>query len=120
MASWWKAVPVDERSAVLDIPAVRQRISLDERQALLARREMSTGLREALLEALYGSGSDLLILPIQDVFGWGDRINTPATIGGENWTWRLPWASDRLSTEPQAIAVADRLQEWSNRSGRCG
>ena len=119
MAIWWEAAPVDERSAVLDIPAVRQRISVDERHAVLERREMSTSLRDALLESLYGSGSDLLILPIQDVFGWSDRINTPATIGGDNWTWRLPWAADRLTTEPQAIAVADRLREWSDRSGRC-
>ena len=38
----------------------------------------------------------MLILPIQDVFGWRDRINQPATVGDQNWTWRLPWPSDRL------------------------
>ena len=34
-------------------------------------------VRDALLDALYASGSDLLTLPIQDVFGWTDRINVP-------------------------------------------
>ena len=53
-----------------------------------------------MLETLYASGANLMILPIQDVFGWRDRINTPATVGDDNWTWRLPWASDRLFAEP--------------------
>ena len=60
----------------------------------------------ALLEVLFASGANLLILPIQDVFGWRDRINQPATVGDQNWTWRLPWPVDRLATEPEAIAVA--------------
>jgi hypothetical protein len=45
----------------------------------------------ALLETLFASGANLLILPIQDAFGWSDRINQPATVGDHNWTWRLPW-----------------------------
>jgi 4-alpha-glucanotransferase len=60
----------------------------------------------------------MLILPVQDVFGWRDRINQPATVSERNWTWRLPWASDRLSTEPEAIAVAQRLREWAQKHGR--
>ena len=117
---WWREAATEERAAVFEIPSVQQRISADEQDVILQHPELSDRLREALLESLYQSGSDLLILPVQDVFGWRDRINRPATVGEENWTWRLPWASDRLSTEPQAIAVADRLREWSNRSGRCG
>jgi 4-alpha-glucanotransferase len=120
MAVWWEQASVEERSAVLEIPSVRKRISADERTVVLERPELSNRLREALLEALYQSASELLILPVQDVFGWPGRINRPATVGNENWTWRLPWPTDRLATEPQAIAVADRLREWSGRSGRCG
>ena len=119
MAIWWEEASVEERSAVLEIPSVRKRISADERNVMLERREMSRSLRDALLESLYGSGSDLVILPVQDVFGWRDRINRPATVGDENWTWRLPWPSDRLSTDPEAIEVAENLREWSDRSGRC-
>ena len=73
-------------------------------------------MHEALLETLYASGADLLILPIQDVFGWRDRINQPATVGDGNWTWRLPWPSDRLATEPAAMAVANQLREWAHRT----
>jgi 4-alpha-glucanotransferase len=60
----------------------------------------------------------LLILPIQDVFGWSDRINRPGSIGDPNWTWRLPWPSERMSTEPEAVAVAGQLREWSTRYER--
>jgi 4-alpha-glucanotransferase len=120
MVVWWEQASVEERSAVLEIPSVHERIKPDERVSVLEYREMSSNLRQALLESLYSGGSDLLILPVQDVFGWRDRINRPATVGDENWTWRLPWPSDRLSAEPQAVAVADQLREWSNRSARCG
>ena len=50
---------------------------------------------------------NLLILPIQDIFGWRDRINQPATVGDSNWTWRLPWPADRTARlKPEAIAAS--------------
>ena len=72
----------------------------------------------ALLEVLYASGSDLLILPIQDAFNWRDRINQPATIGPANWTWRLPWPVERLRTQPEGVAVARGLRSWAERHHR--
>jgi 4-alpha-glucanotransferase len=71
-----------------------------------------------LLETLFAAGSNTLILPIGDVFGWRDRINQPATVGDGNWTWRLPWPADRMSTEPAAMAVAAQLAEWCDRHAR--
>ena len=50
----------------------------------------------------YHAGSDLLLLPVQDAFGWRDRINTPATIGDDNWTWRMPIGVDALETHADA------------------
>jgi 4-alpha-glucanotransferase len=120
MAIWWEYASAAERSAVLAIPALCERLGADDRSALIERRDLSHALREAMLEVLYASGADLLILPLQDVFGWRDRINTPATVGDGNWTWRLPWASDRLSAEPQAMNVATQLRLWSERHGRQG
>lgn len=116
MAIWWEQAPADEKTAVLAIPSVRKRAAGDDVAG--APFELPNFLREALLESLYGSGANLLILPIQDVFGWRDRINRPATVGDDNWTWRLPWPSDRLLTEPQSMALADQLRDWSERYGR--
>jgi len=64
-------------------------------------------VRDALLATAYGAGSDELFLPIQDVFGWSDRINTPATTGDHNWTWRLPWRVDEMPNVPEAGERAD-------------
>ena len=67
---------------------------------------------------IFASGSNLVILPIQDVFAWEDRINQPATVTDSNWTWRLPWPSDQLPLEPRAIAAGTQLREWSTRHNR--
>jgi len=118
MATWWEGASRPEREAVLAIPSLRARLADEDRGRALETPGLSDALRAVFLETLYGSGSDLLILPIQDVFGWRDRINQPATVNASNWTWRLPWPVDRLSTEPAAMAVAAQLREWARKYGR--
>jgi 4-alpha-glucanotransferase len=59
-----------------------------------------------------------VILPVQDVFGWQARINQPATVSHSNWTWKLPWPSDRLLSEPEALEAADFLRQSAGRHGR--
>ena len=117
MAIWWEETSRAERDAVLAIPSLR---------ALLAPEDLASAdgpglphaIHEALLETLFASGSNTLILPIGDVFGWRDRINQPATVSEGNWTWRLPWPSDRMPTEPVAMQVAQQLAEWCARHAR--
>ena len=59
-------------------------------------------MRDAFLRAALRIRVGPALLPIQDVFGWRDRINTPALISDSNWTWRLPWPIEDLSAEPGA------------------
>jgi 4-alpha-glucanotransferase len=118
LAVWWEQAPPEERQAALAIPSVRDRLSAGDLDRAAHEPQLSAAVLDALLEALFSSGSDLLILPVQDVFGWRDRINQPATIGVQNWTWKLPWPADRLLTEPAALHVAGRLREWAARYGR--
>ena len=118
MAIWWEGAPREEREAVLAIPSIRERLAGDDAAAVAGSAALPHALHEAILETLYASGSNLLLLPIQDVFGWRDRINQPATVSAENWTWRLPWPSDRMSTEPAAMSLARQLAEWSARHRR--
>jgi 4-alpha-glucanotransferase len=106
MVIWLASAPPEEQEALRAIPSVR------------ARLEEGAAIGDALIESLVASGAELLILPIQDVFGWQDRINQPATIGDANWTWRLPWPVDRMPAEPEARQVAARLREWTQRYGR--
>ena len=118
MAIWWERAKPEEREAVMETTSVAARLLPEDRQETRDRPVLTHALREALLESLFESSANLLILPIQDVFGWRDRINQPATVGNENWTWRLPWPGDRLATEPEAMSVANQLREWSARHGR--
>jgi 4-alpha-glucanotransferase len=118
MVIWWEGAPREERDAVLAIPSIRTHLSAEDAGAAVEGATLPHAVREAMLESLFASGSGLLLLPIQDVFGWRDRINQPATVGSENWTWRLPWPSDRLPTEPAAMSVARQLAEWSARHRR--
>jgi 4-alpha-glucanotransferase len=115
---WWEAAPVDERRAVLDIPSVGRGMTDEDRTTAIESSSVSPALRARLLDALFTSGSDLLILPVQDVFGWRDRINQPATVGDQNWTWKLPWPSDRLLSEPEALEVATQLRALATRARR--
>ena len=118
MAVWWRNATQAERAAALAIPSLRARLTDEECARAADDTRLSHAIREALLETLFASGSDLLILPIQDIFGWEDRINEPATVAESNWTWRLPWPVDRLSFEPASMAIAAQLKEWGRRHRR--
>jgi 4-alpha-glucanotransferase len=74
--------------------------------------------RAATLQALMSAGSWLVLIPLQDVFGWTDRINTPAVVDDLNWTWQLPWPVDTWLDHPQAMAAADRLRTWTRVANR--
>jgi 4-alpha-glucanotransferase len=112
MAVWWEQAPRAEREAVLAVPSIAERIAPEDRAQAIENAGLTDAVREALLDVLFASGANLLVLPIQDLFGWRDRINQPATVGPSNWAWRLPWPSDRLTTEPVAMAVSTQVTEW--------
>jgi 4-alpha-glucanotransferase len=114
LAVWWEQAPDDERRQIAALASIRQRAGGID----LANTPFGPEIRDVLLEALYASGSNLLLLPVQDVFGWRDRINEPATIDGNNWTFRLPWPSDRLNTVPEARERQAALRALADRHGR--
>ena len=64
------------------------------------------------------SGSDILILPMQDVFGWPERVNRPATVNDRNWTWRLPWSVDQWESGAGVKDVTNRLRTWTQAHAR--
>jgi 4-alpha-glucanotransferase len=113
---WWEHASADERTKASLLPTV-QRTSHD---ADLLQAPYNPIVRDTLLEALFASGSDLLLLPIQDAFGWRDRINEPATITDHNWTYKLPWLVDKLDDVPEARERKDQLRAWSERYNRHG
>ena len=112
LVGWWEGAPIEERALVAGIP------SLVSRPLNVTATKCDAATRDTLLEALVASPSDLLILPVQDVFGWRDRINVPATISKRNWTWRLPWPADDLCTHSEARDRAETLARWMRQHKR--
>jgi 4-alpha-glucanotransferase len=89
VAQWWDEADLEERRAVAAFVGP----GLDPASPFDAH------VRDAIVTVLYASSSDLVLLPIHDIFGWRERVNTPAVIDAQNWTWRLPWAVEDLETE---------------------
>jgi 4-alpha-glucanotransferase len=114
MAVWWEQAQPEERASLAGIPKLRDRLrGIDFNTA-----PYTPSVRDALLETLFASGSNLLLLPIQDIFGWRDRINEPATVSEQNWTYRLPWPSDRIRAQVEAAERAATLRKWGRQYDR--
>ena len=118
MAVWWRHASPEERAAVLAIPSVGRDLTDAEKAEALARPALSLPLQDAILRALIASPATLVILPFQDAFGLSERINQPSVVDEVNWTWRMPWPSDRLPRQPEAMAAARQLRSWTSASGR--
>ena len=104
MATWWDTLGLADRAQVLALDACSTR-GLDD-----PLMSWTDGLRDALIGATFQSASADIFLPIQDLFSWRDRINTPGTVGAHNWTWTLPWAVDRWLELPEPCARAAELK----------
>jgi 4-alpha-glucanotransferase len=103
---WWESAPERARALV---------------RALQTMKRVCDGAavdRDALIEVLMASASQLVLLPVQDVFGWRDRINEPGTVNDRNWTFRLPWPSDRLDDVAEARERQAVLAEWARKHRR--
>ena len=111
MAEWWDNAEESERARAAELPRLRA-------AGITAGTAYSSTIRDALLDALFAAGSDLLLLPIQDVFGWRDRINTPAVVNDENWSWRLPWRVDHPGREAEASERAGFLLRLAETNAR--
>ncbi|HEY0841106.1 MAG TPA: 4-alpha-glucanotransferase, partial [Vulgatibacter sp.] len=111
VATWWDSMPDEERAAVRRIPALS---GLTDAEAAA----FGPAVLDAVLGAVYGSGSDLAILPVQDLFGSRERVNLPGTVGPHNWSSRLPWSVSQLGTDPFVRERAEALRRLAETTGR--
>ena len=111
---WWNTADDAVRSAVVAVPTIHRAAGgVDLREA-----PYIPVVRDALIETMFASASNILLLPVQDVFGWADRINEPATVSADNWTYRLPWPVDRLDEQPEARERQAALRGLAEKHGR--
>jgi 4-alpha-glucanotransferase len=114
LVTWWENATGVERQQVNSLPTVQRAAH----RAAIVDAPYDATVRDVLLESLFASGSDLLLLPIQDVFGWRDRVNEPATVTDRNWTFKLPWPCDRLDEIAEARERKNALHAWAARHDR--
>ncbi len=94
---WWRSAP----------PATKRRaaeyLGLNEKE----------GFAEGMMRGALQSPALWCILPMQDWLGTGarGRINTPSTLGGTNWTWRV-------LDEELTAALEKRMRTTCARYGR--
>jgi 4-alpha-glucanotransferase len=113
-AVWWEQTTDEERREIDALPTVQALT----RGTSLADAPYEPTVGAVLLEAIVASGSDLTLIPIGDAFGWRQRINEPATVSADNWSFRLPWPCDRLDQAPEAEQRRRQLRAWSEAHGR--
>jgi 4-alpha-glucanotransferase len=111
LAEWWDTAGPDERRAVAVLTRSQETDCADD-------SPFSDRLRDALLQSIYSAGSDVVLMPLQDIFGWRDRVNTPAVTSEGNWSWRLPWPVEDLLLEPEAVERARTLADLGRRYAR--
>ncbi|MGD9559192.1 MAG: 4-alpha-glucanotransferase [Oscillospiraceae bacterium] len=75
LAGWVRELPVNDRVFA------RRYLGITQRQSLAS----------ALIRAVLSSVAETAVVPMADWLGLGSegRINTPSTLGGDNWRWRL-------------------------------
>jgi 4-alpha-glucanotransferase len=111
LAEWWDGAPADERARMLR--------ALGLAPAAEGGAEIAfDNVRDAMLAALYAAPSRLVIIPIQDLFGWRERINLPGTVGPANWSWRLPLAIEDMINDPALAGRVAQLRAMIVRTGR--
>jgi 4-alpha-glucanotransferase len=106
LVTWWSALAPAERAEVLALPSVDR-----------YRAETSSDL-DAIVRGLLEAPSYLAIVPVQDLFGWPDRINTPAQVSEDNWNWLLPWRVDRMHDEHAARDRTAEIAAWTRAARR--
>jgi 4-alpha-glucanotransferase len=109
LACWWDDLAEEDRRALLRVVGLPDGLVAGERSA---------EIRRAILERLYASPSRFVILPIQDLFGWRERINVPATVGGRNWLYRLPMPIEEMAVDASLAAETAVVRRLIDAAGR--
>jgi 4-alpha-glucanotransferase len=111
LAEWWAAISEAERRRLME--AVSFANAADCTSSTLDERTL-----DAILEWVYASPAQLVVTPIQDLFGWNARINLPGSISDANWSWRLPFDLEGSMENPRVCERAARIRAICEKTGR--
>jgi 4-alpha-glucanotransferase len=110
VVEWWEGATDEERRETAR--------AFPEFEGVRVEQRCTPFIHHALLAAAMQSGSDLCVLPWQDVLGTRDRINLPGSMSDSNWAYRIAQDVDALLSEPETRGAAERLARLSVASRR--
>jgi 4-alpha-glucanotransferase len=110
LAQWWEQIEQEERKQF------SRALGLDSAGL---KSELDLATLDQVLSAIYAAPSELVVTPIQDLFGWKDRINVPGTITSSNWSWRLPFDPADFASHPEQDSRVEKVAKIAERSSRC-
>ncbi len=90
-AEWWEALTDWERTSFTALDGMMHLAEGHER--------WDDPVWAALMWKVMSAPSRLVVFPIQDVLALRSRINTPNTVGPDNWSFRLPWTTSALEAD---------------------
>jgi 4-alpha-glucanotransferase len=110
LTTWWLAQPQPERVKLLEALGISDRV--DPRHAL------GDAALDAIIGSLYASPARLVVLPIQDLFGWSDQINHPGLVSEANWSYRLPFELEERAKLPDIKSRIEKLRAIARENAR--
>jgi 4-alpha-glucanotransferase len=110
LREWWERAPAPERAAVQK--------AYPELQSLPQVQSFTPEVHRALLAAAQNAGSDLCVLPWQDVLGTVERVNLPGSMSDANWSYRIAEDTSELLSVDRTAQAAQTLAELSGAARR--
>jgi 4-alpha-glucanotransferase len=105
-AEWYDTLSPDDRRSLARIPGLEQ---------LDPNRGFDDRVRDVLLRVLYQSGSNLCLLPFQDLLGQREQVNVPGSVNDRNWTYRMPMTLAALAADQATTARLHSLAAETRR-----
>ena len=106
---WWESLSAQEREKFCALNALA---------CACHQPQFDEAVWKGLLEVVLESGSQLALLPIEDLFGLRVQINRPGTVSDDNWSFRLPWEVDELWRETVPRRALEAVAQLLRASGR--
>ncbi len=104
---WWETMDVQERAHIWEMIST---------QKTDGNVPWNLDTERAILRRVLDSASALVMFSWQDIIGTTERINTPGTVGEENWTYRSPYTPDEAAQiYANELAMFRRLLVETNR-----
>jgi 4-alpha-glucanotransferase len=105
ITAWWRDFSDADKTALAGMASFEAATTDDARSL-------------ALLDLLFRSRSSLTLVLAQELLGDRERINTPGTVGGDNWTYRLPQTLESLAEGAKLSARFAAIRAKVEASGR--